>query len=124
MSDKCLNSSDITISVNGKSVAFAQQCSLKWNREYKNISSYGESKVNSIAVGAKSYEITLVKLAGSSNEVDISTLSGFTVTFKKQGKIHKFKNCEWISLCENVENGKSVVVSAVIACPIHEVLEG
>lgn len=123
MSKECLYSNDITIKLNDIEVGFAQECSITSSRSYKNVKSYGEPNVYGVALGSKSYEITLIKIQQVQEDIDLTLLSNFTVTIKKQGKIYEYKNCEWIRHCEKVENSKSVIMSAVIVCPNLSVTE-
>lgn len=120
---KKLSSQEVEILLNGKKVAFAQECLIKTTRDTKLISSNGEGQAFAVAVGAKQYNLTLLRVATTTEDFDFLTFSDFDVEIKKQGKIHGFLHCEWSEICEHIKSGKSVIQTVAITSPFLNITE-
>lgn len=114
---------EVEILLNGKKVAFAQECLIKTTRNTRLISSNGEGQASAVAVGARQYNLTLSRVQGVVDDLEFLTLSDFDVEIKKQGKVHSFLHCEWSEICEHIKSGKSVIETVVIASPLLNITE-
>lgn len=115
--------SDVEIFIGSHRVAYAKECNIKTIRKSRIISSYGESGSSAVAIGDSHYVLTLSRVEMATDNIGFENLGKFTLTVKKQGKLHTFLNCKWTEICEHIENKKAVLQTAVIVSPTRCITE-
>lgn len=111
-------SSDISIEVNGRRLAVAQQYRAQTTRESRYVEAFGADEPVGTVGGRLKHVLELTRVSALSDAVsdgiDFHGLSGFNVVIQKPDRRIIYSGCEWASIDENANLGNVVLESVAI----------
>lgn len=111
-------SADISIEVNGKRVAAAQQYRAQTTRDGRYVEAFGSAEPVGTVGGRVKHVLELTRVGvlaeAISDGIDFHGLSGFNVVIAKPDRKIIFSGCEWASIDESAGLGNVVLESVSI----------
>lgn len=109
-------SSDISIEVNGRKLAVAQQYRAQSTRESRYVEAFGSLEPAGTVGGRIKHLLELTRVSALSDSVndgiDFHALSGFNVVIARPDRKIIYSGCEWANIDESASLG-NVVLEAV-----------
>lgn len=111
-------SSEITIEVNGRTLAVAQQYRAQTTRESRYVEAFGQSEPVGTVGGRVKHMLELMRVCALSDAlgdgIDFHSLSGFNVVIQKPDRRIIYSGCEWAAIDENAALGNVVLETVSI----------
>jgi hypothetical protein len=111
-------SSDISIEINGRRLAVAQQYRAQTTRESRYVEAFGSAEPVGAVGGKVKHVLELTRVSALADVigdgVDFHGLSGFNVVIQKPDRKIIFSGCEWAAIDETASLGSVVLESVSI----------
>ena len=121
-------SSDITIEVNGRKLAVAQQYRAQTTRESRYVEAFGSTEPAGTVGGRVKHVLELTRVCvlaeTLSDGIDFHGLSGFNVVIAKPDRKIIYSGCEWASIDETAGLGNVVLEAVSIVASKRMELKG
>ncbi|HIT53223.1 MAG TPA: hypothetical protein IAD07_04705 [Candidatus Fimivicinus intestinavium] len=105
---------DIFLEANGRRMAAVKSCEAAARREGLPLAPFGESEGRAAGLGPMQYTLTLTRLAPEAEEIDLFSLSGFSLVIVKPESRILYEGCEWLSITERLSPDTYAVENAVL----------
>lgn len=111
-------SADISIEINGRKLAVAQQYKAQTTRESRYVEAFGSTEPVGTVGGRVKHVLELTRVCALAEAVgdgiDFHGLSGFNVVIQKPDRRIIYSGCEWATIDETASLGNVVMESVSI----------
>lgn len=114
---------DIFLEANGQRLACVQSCEVAARREGFPVVPFGESEGGAAGLGPMQYTLTLTRLSPQAEEIDLFSLSGFSIVIAKPESWIVYDGCEWLSVTERLSPNAYAVETATLLALSRRILK-
>lgn len=105
---------DIYLEADGRRIAAVESCEMQASREGIPVVPFASSEGAAAGLGPMQYTIALSRLSPEEGEIDLFSLSSFSLVIEKPSQKITYEGCEWLSITERLSPREYAVEKAVL----------